>query len=105
MHKTLHLKDGRRQIVYQEKEQVDLLSFNIVSIHRYNNYKTTYKSVEIDWLQRLETIPKNKNNQKTKMEIKTIERSFQAANNQNLKQENFSGWETEAFREKLIFFW
>ena len=40
----------------EKKEEEDLSALKKALTHRYNNLKTTYKSVEEDWLLPLETL-------------------------------------------------
>ena len=55
MHKALH-RDDIDRLCQEKKEKEDLLALKTVLMHQYNNLKTTYKSVEEDWLQPPETI-------------------------------------------------
>ena len=47
------LVDYMRQ---EKKEEEDWAALKTVLTHQYNNLKTTYKSVEEDWLLALETV-------------------------------------------------
>ena len=56
MHNALHPRDDADRLYELEYEEEGLTALRTVLTHQYNDLKTTYKSVEEDWLQPPETI-------------------------------------------------
>ena len=66
---------------WEKKEEEDLPVLNITLTHQYNDSKTTYKSMEEDWLQPPETIlttqgSTERKQPETKMGRKTTQSAF-----------------------------